>query len=71
MVAVRGAGRSGLLLTHLSKALLEPVLPPLTVVGRGAVLLGCNGNFQLSGSSSDTIFIIVVLNCSSPAPGTS
>jgi hypothetical protein len=40
MVAVREAGRPDLLPTYLGKALLVPVLRPLTVVGRGAALLG-------------------------------
>jgi hypothetical protein len=38
-VAVWGARRPDLLHSHLRKALLEPVLHPLAVLGRSAVLL--------------------------------
>ncbi len=38
-VAVWGARRPGLLHPHLRKALLEPVLHPLAVLGKSAVLL--------------------------------
>ena len=44
-VAVRQAGKPDLLHPHLHKILFEPVLHPLAVLGRAAVLLG---DFQLS-----------------------
>ena len=45
--AGRGAGRPDLLLPHLHKVLLEPVLRPLAVVGRVACAL-CAGLFPCS-----------------------
>ncbi len=39
-VAVRQAGKPDLLHPHLRKVLFEPVLHPLAVLGRAAVLLG-------------------------------
>jgi hypothetical protein len=44
-VAARQAGKPDLLHLHLRKVLFEPVLHPLAVLGRAAVLLG---DFQLS-----------------------
>jgi hypothetical protein len=44
-VAVRQAGKPDLLHPHLRKVLFEPVLHPLAVLGRAAVLLG---DLQLS-----------------------
>ncbi len=44
-VAVRLAGKPDLLFPHLRRVLLEPVLHPVAVLGRAAVLLG---DFQLS-----------------------
>jgi hypothetical protein len=44
-VAVKQAGNLHLLHPHLRKVLFEPVLHPLAVLGRAAVLLG---DFQLS-----------------------
>jgi hypothetical protein len=71
-VAVRGAGRPDLFLTHLCEVLLEPILRPLAVVGRVTLHAGrCNGDFQLSSPSSDTIFPKLTWKCSCLAKGTS
>ncbi len=39
-IAVRKVGRSDLLLTHHCEVLLEPIVRPLAVVGKGAVHAG-------------------------------
>ncbi len=66
-VAVRRAGRPDLLLLHLPKVLLEPVLLPLAVVGRNAGR--CNGDFQVSKCILRHYPLKCFLECSSSAPG--
>jgi hypothetical protein len=64
---MRRAVRPDLLLLHLPKVLLEPVLHPLAVVGRGAGR--CNGDFQVSKCILRHYPLKFVLEYSSSAPG--
>ncbi len=64
-VAVRRAGRPDLLHPHLRKVLLGPVLHPLAVVGRSAVLMAAV--MAISGylrASFDTLFSYLYWKCS-------
>jgi hypothetical protein len=70
LAAGNGAGRPDLLLPHLHEVLIEPILHPLTVVGRVACAL-CAGMFpcslfscshkltRVSRSSRSNIFVLI------------
>ncbi len=59
MAAIKGAGRPDLLLPHLHKVLLEPVLRPLAVVGRVACA-PCAGLFPCSHLSCSHKFTHII-----------
>jgi hypothetical protein len=67
--AGRGAGRPDLLLPHLHKVLLEPVLRPLAVVGRVACAL-CAGLFPCSYLSYSPLPTVSFMACPAWSPNT-